>query len=105
MTSGSSPDSRVVRVGSGDLACGQARDRRGDRRDVGRGGAAAAAGHVEQPVPGPLAERLGHLLGGFVVTTEVVRQPGIRVRRDGAVGDPRQDVEVLAQAVSGRGRS
>ncbi len=81
----------------GDLARRLAGDRRGDRGDVLGRRAATAAGDVEQAVPGPLAERLGHLLGRLVVAAELVRQAGVRVRRDRPVGDPRQDVEVLAQ--------
>ena len=57
----------------GDLARRQAGDRGGDRGDVLGRRAAAAAGDVEQAVPRPLAERLGHLLGRLVVAAELVR--------------------------------
>ncbi len=74
-----------------------ARDRGRDGRDVRRGRPAAAAGDVEQAVLGPLAQRSGHLLGRLVIAAQVVRQTRVRVRRHGNVGDPRQDVKVLAQ--------
>ena len=80
-----------------DLARRQTGDGRGDRGDVGRRRAAAAAGDVEQAVPGPFAERLGHLLGRLVVAAQLVREAGVRVGRDRPVGDARQDVEVLAE--------
>ena len=81
----------------GDLARRQAGDRGGDGGDVLRRRAATAAGDVEQAVPRPLAERLGHLLGRLVVAAELVREAGVRVGRDRPVGDPREDVEVLAE--------
>ena len=56
-----------------------------------------AAGDVEQAVLGPFTQRRGHLLRRLVVSTQLVGQTGIRVGRHGQVGDPRQDVEVLAQ--------
>ena len=68
-----------------------------DRADVFRGGTAAATDDVQMPVSRPLADFLGNLLGGFVITTEGVRQAGIRVRADEAVGDRRELLDVLAQ--------
>ena len=97
MTTGSRPDRRVVAGGSAIGRGGSAGDGRGDRRDVLRRRAAAAAGDVEQAVLGPLAQRLGHRLGRLVVAAELVRQAGVRVGRHRSVGDARQDVEVLAE--------
>ena len=86
-----------------DLARRQTRDRRGDGGDVGRRRPAAAAGHVEQAMLGPFADRLGHLLRRLVVATQLVRQAGVRVGRDRPVGDPRQDVEMLPQLLGAEG--
>ena len=80
-----------------DLPGWQTGDGRRDGSDVSGRRAAAAAGDVEQTVPGPLAERLGHLLRRLVVATQLVRQAGVRVGRDRPVGDARENVEMLAK--------
>ena len=51
----------------------------GDRADVRRRGAAAAADDVQPAVGGELAEHARHLLGRFVVAAEFVGQAGVRM--------------------------
>ena len=63
-------------------------DRFGDRGDVGRGGAAASADDVHKPALCELADNRRHMVGGLVVLTELVRQPGVGVATDDGVGHP-----------------
>ncbi len=68
----------------------------GNRLDVRRGGAAATADDVEETALGPFAEFFGHGFGGFIVFTEFIRQPGVGVGVDIAVGGAGQFFDVLA---------
>ena len=79
-----------LRLDLGELARRQSRDRIGDRPDVGRRRPAAAAGDVHEPVAGEPAEDVGHRLRRVVVATELVRQAGVRVDRDGKRRDARE---------------
>ena len=90
IANGSRPDSRMagLRLG-GDAGLG-ALGGGGDRRDVLRGGAAAAAEQVDQRLAGELAEHGGHLVRRLVVLPELVGQPGVGVGGDEAVGDAGQ---------------
>ena len=80
---GSSPDSRSARALDRRTAL-LAVDRAGDRGDVRRGGAAAAAHDVEEAGVAELRHDRGRLLGGLVVLTEGV--PG-QERPEIAAGD------------------
>ena len=64
-----------------------ARHRLGDRRDMVRRGAAAAADHVDQPGRGEFAEQFGHRLRALVVITEFVGQPGVRIGAHERIGE------------------
>ena len=64
--------------------------RRGDRARVRRRRAAAAAGDVQEPGLGELAQERARHLGRLVVAAERVRQPGVRVGADEAGRDPRE---------------
>ena len=69
----------------------------GDGLDMGRRRTAAPARDVQQAVPSPLAERVGHGLGRLVVAAQLVGQARVGVGRNRPVGDPRQHVEVLPE--------
>jgi hypothetical protein len=69
----------------------------GDRPDVGGRRAAAAAGDVDQPLPGEAAHEGGHLLGCLVVPPELVGEAGVRVGADGQAREPAQVLDVLAK--------
>ena len=66
----------------------------GDRRDVGRRGAAAAADDVDEPGLGELAKDRRGLFRRLVVAAESVGQAGVRVGADQRVGDGGQVVDV-----------
>ena len=65
-----------------------------DRADVIGRRAAAAADDVDEAAVGEVAEQRGRLVGQLVVLAEGVRQAGVRVAADVAVGDARQLREV-----------
>ena len=65
--------------------------------DVRRRGAAAAADEIDEARARELADDRGHVLGRFVVFAERIRQAGVRMRADAAVGDAGEHVDVLAQ--------
>ena len=71
----------------------------GDRGDVRRRGAAAAADQVEQAGLGELAQHRGHVLGRFVVAAERVGQAGVGMGADVGVGDLGEHVDVRAQVL------
>ncbi len=97
MTTGSSPDSRV--------AGGTAGIARGASPATAAAIAATWAGVVPQQPPATLSSPCSAhsriaaaiCLGRLVVAAELVGQAGVRVGRDRPVGDPGQDVEVLAE--------
>ena len=65
-----------------------------DRRDVIRRRAAAAADDVDEAAGGEVAQQRAGLVGLLVVLAERVRQAGVRVAADVALGDPRELGEV-----------
>src|SRR5574343_1950200 len=69
----------------------------GDRRDVLRRGAAAAADDIDDAALGPALDFGGQLFRRLVVAAEGIGQAGIRVGRDVAVADAGQFLDVLAQ--------
>ncbi len=73
--------------------------------DVVRAGAAAAAHHVEPAVAGELAHDLGHLLGGLIVATKLVGQPGVGVAAQVAVGQVGQLLQIGAHLFGAPERS
>ena len=76
---------------SGGTARRQARDGLGDRPDVGRRRAAAAADDVDAGRRGRSRRgRWAIVSGVLVVAAELVGQAGVRVGETGSVGDPRQ---------------
>ena len=105
IASGSRPDSRVFGSISGSS--------RGGRPATASAIALTWAGVVPQqppamltqPVAGEPAEDVGHRLGRVVVAAELVRQPGVRVDRDGKRGDARQVRDVRPQRRRARARS
>ena len=77
ITSGSRPlRSRIV-AGRRRTAGRLAAHGLGDRADVGRRRAAAAADDIQPAVAGKLAQHRGHLLRRFVVAAELVGQSGV----------------------------
>ena len=83
----------------------QACDRPGDRPDVIRRRAAAAADDVDEAAVGELAEQRRGLVRQLVVLAERVRQAGVRVAADVAVGDARQLRQVGPHVARRRARS
>ncbi len=75
----------------------------GNGADVAGAGAAAAADDVEEARLGPLLQLRGHGLGGFVIAAEGVGQSRIGVGGDGALGDARELLEVLAKLLGPQG--
>ena len=71
-----------------------------DGGDVLGRGAAAAADDVDEAMLRPVGDLIGQLIGRLVVAAEGVGQAGVRVRRDVAVADARQLLDVLAQFIS-----
>ncbi len=71
----------------GDLARRLAGDRLGNRRDMLRRGAAAAADHIDEARVGEFRQQRCHVFGRLVVAAELVRQPGVRIGADQRVGD------------------
>ena len=67
-----------------------------DMRDVLRRGAAAAADQIHQPRVRELLDDAGGVLRVFVVLAEGIRQAGVRVAGDVAVGEARQLLDVRA---------
>ena len=94
--SGSRPERRI----SGERGLGRARrhagDRGGDRFDMGRRRAAAAADDVDQAVAGEAADLGRHRRRGLVVEAEFVGQAGVGIGADERVGDFGDLGEVLA---------
>ena len=80
-------------------ARGDQADRVGNRLDVRRRGAAAAANDVHQPGAGPFDDLAGQLLGRFVVARgrQRVGQAGVGVGRDEGVAHVRQLIHVGPQ--------
>ena len=62
-------------------------DRLGDRGDVRRRGAAAAADDVDETGLGELLDEPAGRLGAFVVVAEFIGQPGVGVHAEQRVGD------------------
>ncbi len=89
IVSGSRPDSRQRSGALGGHPRGDALDERGHRGDVLGRGAAAAAEQVDQAALGEFPNDRGGLVGRLVVLAERVRQAGIRIAGDEAVGHPR----------------
>jgi hypothetical protein len=56
---------------------------------MGRGGAAAAADDVEQPLGGVVAQYAGHVLRRVVVFAELVGQTGVGINGGVGVDHPR----------------
>ena len=50
-----------------------------DTADMIGGGAATAAGDIDEPAGGKLFQHAGHVFGRLVVFAELVRQPGVGV--------------------------
>jgi hypothetical protein len=73
------------------------RDRFGDRADMVRRRAAAAADDVDEAGRGELADLRGHRLRAFVVLAEFVGQAGVRIGADQRVGDAADLGEMRAQ--------
>ncbi len=69
----------------------------GNRLDMRRRGAAAAADDVQEPRCGEFLDHFGHLRRGFVVFAEGIRQAGVGVGGDMGVGLGRQLGQVGAQ--------
>ena len=79
-----------------DLARPDVADRLGDRADVVRRRAAAAADDVDEAVAGETADLRRHRLGAFVVLAEGVGKAGVGIGADERVGRRRDLFEVLA---------
>ena len=71
----------------------------GDRADVRRRGAAAAADDVQEARLRELAQDARHVLGRLVVLAHLVGQAGIRVQRGVGLGDAGQLLDVRAQVL------
>ena len=97
-------DHQRFEPGQGERRFGRRRPSRrgagGARRqgaDVLRRGAAATADDVHQAPVDEVADCGGHFFGGFVVTAELVRQAGVRVRAHERGGDARQGFHMRSQ--------
>ena len=90
IVSGSSPERRMAGTGSAGSRGAAPSTTSAMREMCARGGAAAPADEVDQARAGELREHRRHLVGGLVVLTEGVGQPGVGVAGDEAVGDPRE---------------
>ncbi len=95
--SGSSPLKPRQRLDCGRRARRLAGHGLGNRADVRRRGAAAAADDVQPAVVGELAQRAGHHLGRFVEAAEGVRQAGVRITTDVNRRDLRQLFDIRPQ--------
>lgn len=49
---------------------------------------ATAADNINQPIARPFIELAGHFMGRFIIFTHLVRQAGIGMCRNIAIGDP-----------------
>ena len=99
MTSGSSPDSSVrwTPLGFGPRRAAESLPPPSAiARDVIRRRAAAAADDVDEAAGGEVLHQLAGLGRQLVVLAEGVRQAGVRVAGDVALGDPREVGEVRA---------
>src|SRR5688572_27805184 len=77
--------------------------RGGDRGDVGGRRTAAAADGVDEAARGEFAQHGGHVGGRFVVATEGVRQAGVGVAGDVALGELREFFDVGAHRAAAEG--
>ena len=75
----------------------EGRDSVGNCLDMRRCGAAAAADDVQKNRLRPFGDFLRHGFRGFVVLAEFIRQAGIWVRVDTAIGNIRQLFDMFAQ--------
>ena len=86
-----------ARLDCGDRAGLVRGDRGGNRRDMVRRGAAAAADDVDEAGLGKLADQPRHVFRAFVVLAEFVGQSGVRIGANQGIGDAADVCDMRAQ--------